>query len=226
MYAFNSAITRKITRLTPNALVLLNRAEKIESRGGGRDDLNARLYPRAHNETTRQLCTDVRVHAPPDLGFRIHLTRAIDHECTSDRADLLKKSSYLHSPRIVGFRIKRGLAPLPPPPTLSPFSSPRPSTSYKFIGNAVHEVVTEDRRDIRRDEGIYKEGEVKISLQKDLYGSNLITNLNFINEEVSSKFFVRRKLVSFFVLEREKKYFLHSLLIFICITIFGNNSFI
>lgn len=114
LYAFNSAITRKITRLTPNALVLLNRAEKIESRGGGRDDLNARLYPRAHNETTRQLCTDVRVHAPPDLGFRIHLTRAIDHECTSDRADLLKKSSYLHSPRIVGFRIKRGLAPLPP----------------------------------------------------------------------------------------------------------------
>lgn len=101
--------------------------------------------------------------------------------------------------------------------------------SYKFIGNAVREVVTEDRRDIRRDEGIYKEGEVKISLEsfwKEFVRTNLITNLNFINEEVSSKFFMRRKLVSLFVLEREKKYFLHSLLIFICIIIFGNNLFI
>lgn len=75
-----------------------------------------RAYRRVH--TTKQGNTRADVYMcenAPDLGFRIHLTRTIDHECTSDRADLLKKSSYLHSPRIVGFRIKRratGVAPV------------------------------------------------------------------------------------------------------------------
>lgn len=94
-----------------------------------------RAYRRVH--TTKQGNTRADVYMcenAPDLGFRIHLTRTIDHECTSDRADLLKKSSYLHSPRIVGFRIKRratGVAPCRRFPRRG-----QPSMSYKFIGNA------------------------------------------------------------------------------------------
>lgn len=76
--------------------------------------LIGRVHTTKQRNTHARMCTcaRTRVHAP-DPGFRIHLTRTIDHECTSDRADLLKKSSYLHSPRIVGFRIKRRAAGWP-----------------------------------------------------------------------------------------------------------------
>lgn len=105
-----------------------------------------RAYRRVH--TTKQGNTRADVYMcenAPDLGFRIHLTRTIDHECTSDRADLLKKSSYLHSPRIVGFRIKRratGVAPCRRFPRRG-----QPSQVCRTNLLEMHEVVTEDRRE-------------------------------------------------------------------------------
>lgn len=111
------------------------------------------LWVRARTELCRFVLAYVyvrkRVHAP-DLGFRIHLTRTIDHECMSDRAahGPPQKSSYLHSPRVVGFRIKRratGVAPCHDHVLRA--ATKQPSMSHKFIGNAVHEI-TEDRRSI------------------------------------------------------------------------------
>ena len=141
--------------------MILNRAEKNRKRPEV-SGLKRTHYARAHTETTLPVftrCTCAKTHMcahAPNLSFRIHLARIIDHECTSDRAARgpSQKSSYLHSPCIVGFRIKRGATGggrsgggwvLRHGGVSLRRERGEPSMSHKFIGNAVHEI-TEDCR--------------------------------------------------------------------------------
>lgn len=111
--------------------------------------------------------TRVCVHAP-NLSFRIHLARIIDHECTSDRAARgpSQKSSYLHSPCIVGFRIKpaalrrgRGLVAAPRRRVLS-----AAKRGAEHVAQIYWKCRARDYRGlssyhrIQRDKGIYTEG--------------------------------------------------------------------
>lgn len=110
------------------------------------------------------MCENARmcvcVHAP-NLSFRIHLARIIDHECTSDRAARgpSQKSSYLHSPCIVGFRIKRGATE----GEGGRVAAPRRERGAEYVAQIYWKCRARDYRGlssyhrIQRDKGIYTE---------------------------------------------------------------------